>query len=258
MLLHTASKMLFMEKPFTITFPTGATAEVVQVDPSVDLQVLVREMGLERHQPVLVVIGGASKLSQADFNRVRRLFTEVLAPLAEKWQATVIDGGTDAGVMRLMGQARLEEGGTFPLVGVIPIGLAILPGQSAPSSDAAPLEPNHTHFVLIPGSNWGDESAWIANLATTLSNAADSVTVLINGGEVSWIDASQSIQSERSLIVVAGSGRTADVLATALRGNITDSRAEAIVASGLVRAIDLDTGADTLAKMIEEIFAPKP
>jgi hypothetical protein len=247
-----------MEKPFTVTFPSGAIAEVVRVNPQVDLYDLLHEIELDRHRPVLVVIGGASKLSKEDFNRVRRLFTEVLAPLAEKWQATVIDGGTDAGVMRLMGQARIEVNGNFPLVGVIPIDLAILPEQSAPSSDAAPLEPNHTHFILIPGSEWGDESTWIANIATALTaDAAGSVTVLINGGEVSWIDASQSVQSDRSLIVVAGSGRTADMLATALHGNIVDQRAEPIVASGLVQAIDLETGAATLTKMIEEIFSPK-
>lgn len=247
-----------MEKPFTITFSSGAIATVIHVDPSVDLQMLMQEMGLDRQQPVLVVIGGASKLSQEDFNRVRRLFTEVLAPLAQKWQATVIDGGTDAGVMRLMGQARLEVGGDFPLVGVIPVGLAILPEHNAPAADAAALEPNHSHFVLIPGSCWGEESSWIAELATTLTDAEDSVTILINGGEVSWMDASQSVQSERSLIVVAGSGRTADILATALQGEITDERAKAIVASGLVRAIDLETGSLTLAQMIEEIFAPEP
>lgn len=247
-----------MEKPFTITFPGGASATVVYVDPSVDLEQLMQDMGLARQRPVLVVIGGASKLSQADFNRVRRLFIEVLAPLAQKWQATVIDGGTDAGVMRLMGQARLEVSGSFPLVGVIPVGLAILPEQTAPSADAAALEPNHSHFILVPGSTWGDESSWIADFASTLTDADDSVTILINGGEVSWLDASQSVQSERSLIVVAGSGRTADVLATALQGETTDERAKAIVASGLVRAIDLETGSKTLTQMIEEIFAREP
>lgn len=251
-----------MEKPFTITFPGGAVAEAIQVNSSQvnspdDLQMLLGQMDLVRQQPVLVVIGGASKLSQEDFRRVRRLFTDVLAPLAQKWKVTVIDGGTDAGVMRLMGQARMEVNGDFPLVGVIPTGLAILPEQTAPSEDAAPLEPNHTHFILIPGSQWGDESLWIANIATALTEASDSVTVLINGGEVSWIDASRSIESERSLIVVAGSGRTADILANALEGNIMDERAEPIVASGLVRAIDLEAGAITLTSMIEEIFASK-
>ncbi len=79
--------------------------------------------------------------------------------------------------------------------------------------------------------------------------------MLVNGGEVSWKDASESIEAERSLIVVAGSGRTADILASAVRGQSTDSRAEEIVSSGLVQAIDLEAGASAFASMIEEIFA---
>lgn len=244
-----------MEQPFKITFSNTCTAQVVTVSPTVDLNSLLLQMGLTCGRPVLVVVGGASKISPDDFQRVRRLFTEVLAPLAERWQATVVDGGTDTGVMRLMGEARQQVGGQFPLVGVIPYGLAVLPDQTALSPEAAPLEPHHTHFVLVPGSSWGDESTWIARIATTLTDVADSVTVLINGGEVTWQDASQSVEADRSLIVVAGSGRTADVLAAAIDGQASDRRAEEIVASGLVQAINLESGAGNLAALIEQIFA---
>jgi hypothetical protein len=244
-----------MEQPFEITFPTGLIAEVIQITSSADLDFVLQTLGIDSRRPAIVVIGGASKLSTSDFNRVQQLFVKVLAPLAQKWRAAVIDGGTDAGVMRLMGQARMAIAADFPLVGVIPIGLAALPDKEAPSPVAAPLEANHTHFVLVPGSKWGDESPWIANIASAIANATASVTVLVNGGEVSWKDASESIEAERSLIVVAGSGRTADILANAVRGQSTDSRAEEIVSSGLVQAIDLEAGASAFASMIEEIFA---
>ncbi|MGA7936177.1 MAG: hypothetical protein WCA35_21670 [Kovacikia sp.] len=247
-----------MEQPFEITFPTGSTAEVMQIHSSVDLEFVLQKLGIDDQRPVLVVIGGASKLSDSDFKRVRQLFGTVLAPLAQKWKAAVVDGGTDAGVMRLMGQARLEIGADFPLIGVIPIGLATLPGQPPPSPEAAPLEANHTHFVLVPGSHWGDESAWIAETASVIADTtAASVTVLVNGGEVAWKDASESVDAERSLIVVAGSGRTADILANALRGESTDKRADDIVSSGLVQAIDLQDGINAFGIMIEEIFASR-
>jgi ATP-dependent protease HslVU (ClpYQ) peptidase subunit len=77
----------------------------------------------------------------------------------------------------------------------------------------------------------------------------------VNGGEVTWRDASKSVEADRSLIVVAGSGRTADILANAVRGQSTDKRAAEIVSSGLVRAIDLEAGTNAFAIMIEEIFA---
>jgi len=237
-----------------ICFHNGAIAVATQIDPLVDLDIVLHDLSLDRHRPVLVVIGGASKLSQEDFDRVHQLFVQVLAPLAQKWQAAVIDGGTDTGVMRLMGEARLAVGADFPLIGVVPIGLATLPEQSAPAADAAPLEPNHTHFVFVPGSNWGDESEWIANLASTLADTAPSVTVLVNGGEITWKDASQSVQAERSILVIAGSGRTADIIAAALKGQVTDTRAIALVSSGLVQAIDLSSDPGTLTESIDKIF----
>ena len=93
----------------------------------------------------------------------------------------------------------------------------LLPDQTTtPSEDAAPLEPNHTHFVLIPGNNWGDESPWMMEVATVLSGTAPSITLLINGGEVTFIDALNSVNAGRLIIVIAGSGRTADKLADRL------------------------------------------
>lgn len=245
-----------MAKPSKISFANGLVAESIRLKTPADLTAGLHQLGLKGRHPALVLIGGASKLSEADFHRLQRLFIEVLAPLAQKWQAVVIDGGTDAGVMRLMGQARSAIGASFPLVGVTPLGLATLPAKAATALEAAPLEPHHTHFILVPGSSWGDESSWIAKIASAIADAA-SVTVLINGGEITWKDASQSVKADRSIIVIAGTGRTADILAAALYGSPADERAEPLVASGLVRAIDLEAGADTLAAIIEDIFAAK-
>ena len=245
-----------MAKPSKISFPNGLVAESIRLETPTELELGLRQLGFEGQHPALVLIGGASKLSDPDFHRLQILFTEVLAPLAQKWQAVVIDGGTDAGVMRLMGQARSAICANFPLLGVTPLGLVTLPTEAATTQEAATLEPHHTHFIFVPGSKWGDESVWIASVASAIAASA-SVTVLINGGEITWKDASQSVKADRSIIVIAGSGRTADSLAAALHGQSNDKRAESLVASGLVRAIDLETGASTLATIIEDIFATK-
>ena len=244
-----------MAKPSKISFSNGLVAESIRLETSAELASGLHQLGFEGRHPALVLIGGASKLSEPDFDRLQTLFVEVLAPLAQKWQAIVIDGGTDAGVMRLMGQARSAIAASFPLVGVTPIGLVTLPTKVPTMLDAAPLEPHHTHFIFVPGSNWGDESVWIASVASAIASA--SVTVLINGGEITWKDASQSVKADRSIIVIAGTGRTADILAAALYGDSGDARAESLVSSGLVRAIDLDDEADTLATLVEDIFAAK-
>lgn len=246
-----------MEQSFQLTFANGRTAQAIHLQRDADLPDALNQLGLQGPGPVLVVVGGASKLSDADRRRVQALFVKVLAPLAKDMKTFVVDGGTDAGIMKLMGEARTQINASFPLIGVAPIGLATLPNASNASDEASLLEPNHTHFALIPGSSWGDESPWIAKIASTLADSQPSIVILINGGEVTWKDASQNIQEGRPVVVIAGSGRTADVLAAVLRGKATDQRAEDLISSGLVQAIDLTTDFRTLFKKIKQAFLAK-
>jgi hypothetical protein len=244
-----------MEKPFKIAISNELTASAIQVQPPDDLSTALRELALHSPRPVLVVVGGASKVSEADLSRLRLLFVKVLAPLAEELGASVVDGGTDVGVMKMMGQARAETAATFPLIGVTPVGKVALPDQIPSSSKLTALEPHHTHFVLVPGSNWGDESPWLARVASVLANGAPSVTVLVNGGEIAWKDVSENLKANRPLLVIAGSGRLADTLAAELRGEATDERAKELVASGLVQAIDLTESFDSLTRLLNKMFS---
>lgn len=202
-----------MEKPFKITFPNGRTAEATRANSPLELSDALRELGLRAPHPTVVLIGGAGGIGEADFSRLRPLFVDVLAPLVEAHGAFVVDGGTDVGVMRLMGQARTETRSTFPLVGVAVEVKVVFPGAAPSSRDASPLDPHHTHFVLVPGSDWGDESPWLASVARELAREASSITVLVNGGETAREDVSQSLRAGRPLVVVAGTGRLADEIA---------------------------------------------
>ncbi len=246
-----------MEKPFKVSFSNGSSAYAVRVQRSAELSVALRKLGLHRSHPVLVLVGGAGGLSDVDMTRLRPLFAEVLAPLTEALGVFVVDGGTDAGVMRLMGQARTETLATFPLIGVAATGTVVLPDAPLLRSDAAPLEPNHTHFVLVPGSDWGDDSPWLARLASVLAKEAPSVTVLVNGGETSWKDVSQSVEAGRPVLAISGSGRAADMLAGALRGEVADGRAKNLAVSGLVQAVDISADSDGLVRIIEQMLSVK-
>jgi transcriptional regulator with XRE-family HTH domain len=245
------------EKPFELGFSNGSRAHAIRVHRSAELPVALGELGLRHSRPVLVVVGGAGEVSAADMARLRPLFEEALAPLAETLGTFVVDGGTDAGVMRLLGQAHAKTRATFPLVGVAAIGTVVLPGAPPPRSDAAPLETNHTHFVLVPGSEWGDDSPWLPRVAGVLARGTPSVTVVINGGENTWKDIAQSVKAGRPVITVAGSGRAADALAGALRGEPVDGRARDLAISGLVRAIDMTAEPDALAGEIEKVLSVK-
>lgn len=244
-----------MNKPFRLTFANGQTAKAVQVQDPVILKDDLERIGLQPSRPILVVVGGASQMSESDFHRLQLLFVKVLAPIAEKLGAYVVDGGTDAGVMQLMGQARSQIAATFPLIGVAPDGKVALPNHQGEADDATPLEPHHTHFVLIPGSNWGDESPWIVRVATVLAAGNPSVTVLLNGGEVTYLDARYSVIVGRLVIVVAGSGRMADQLAAAVRGEAADERVQKLAQSGLVKEVNLHEGFEALSIVIEKMLS---
>lgn len=243
-----------MPKSFSVTFPNGLTAFATRVHEAEELTAAVSEMGLGGSRPTIVLVGGADGLQQPDHDRLRPWFVGALAPLVQNLSACIVDGGTDTGVMRLMGRARADAKGDFPLIGVAAIGTISLPGNSPPTPGATPLEPYHTHFLLVPGDRWGDESPWLNRTAKVLANNAPSVTILVDGGETTLQDLLQSVRARRPVIVVGGSGRLADTLAGALAGEEVDGRAKQLVASGLLRPVSLSDRPGKLTKAIEEVL----
>lgn len=232
-------------RAFPLTLAVGARASAIRVEGEDQLRAAAAALGLSG--PVLVIVGGADRMEERELDRVEPLFRDVLARLAEEQGAIVIDGGTDSGVMKLAGRVRGTS--SFPLVGVVAAELAAESPESG--SDAAPLEPHHSHFLFVPGTQWGDESPWLARFATVVADGRPSATVLVNGGDVTLSDAEQSVAAARHVIAVSGSGGTADTLAAAARGESTDRRARELAASGLVHAAD----SAAIRSLLDELFA---
>jgi hypothetical protein len=236
----------------------GSAPWTIRVAAPAELPGRLTELGLGGARPVMVLVGGADRLDEADLARLRPLFDEGLAPLVDALGAGVVDGGTDAGVMALMGQARAKLGATFPLIGVAADGTVDTTTATATRRDAVAVEPNHSHAVLVPGATWGDESPWLAAVAAVLAGEAPSVTVIVNGGEVTLDDAARSVEANRPVVVLAGSGRTADALAAALAREPADKRVAALAASGLLQAVDLADGPPALARAVAALLAGAP
>jgi SLOG in TRPM, prokaryote len=155
--------------------------------------------------------------------------------------------------MRLLGEARSGARADFPLIGVAAAGTVTLPGGQPPRDDAAMLDPDHTHLVLVPGDDWGAETSWIAQVATDLAGSKLSATVLVNGGEIAYSDVERSLDAGRPVLTVEGSGRTADQLAAAVQGRPADERAVALVKSGLIQAVPADNP-DRLASVLSAVL----
>ncbi|MEM9906324.1 MAG: hypothetical protein AAF921_15000 [Cyanobacteria bacterium P01_D01_bin.44] len=249
------------------TFANGQTFHVLDLPNSLGYQDALLALGLQGPVPSAVIIGGASNMSPQSQARLLQVFTQVLAPLAESLGITVFDGGTDAGVIHMMGQARHHIRGSFNLVGVVPRGKAQLPerlstaGIGINSESGCQLEPHHTHFVLIPGDEWGSESKWLAEFASILAGPRPSITLLINGGKISLVDLQLNLAAGREAIVLSGSGRLADKIAKTIDGTepTNDLTIQALVKEYYPQQLtvfDLSSPLESLNHRLEAYFRP--
>jgi hypothetical protein len=199
----------------TINFPQQQTLSVFPTERS-NLAQALSELGLKDNYPVIVLIGGEVDEKRVD---ITRRAIEMISRIAEDLHAAVICGGTDIGVMSEIGRIRSRESYKFPLIGITPEELVTWPGGPRSTKllwmgkQRWQLASHYSHFILVPGEQFGDESAWIVDTATLLSKDNHSVTILINGGEVSRKDIQLSLESGRQVIVLSRTGRLADELA---------------------------------------------
>lgn len=197
-----------------IDFPTQQVLCVFPQEPA-ELGPALSELHLNESYPVIVLIGGEIDAPQVD---VTRQAIQTIAKIAQDMNALVICGGTDMGITAEIGQVHSKIGYTFPLVGIAPEELVTWKDGPASTKklwwgkQRSQLEAHHTHFILVPGIKFGDESSWIVATAALLSKDHRSVTVLINGGEVSRKDVDLSLKVGRPVIALSRTGHLADEL----------------------------------------------
>ena len=190
----------------------GITVGAVNITDNKEIPEALKGLDIPHPKTVIVLVGGAGGIGWLDKFPMRKAIN-IIAKLAEETQSVVVDGGTQAGIMTEIGRQRKRNNFSFPLVGVVFDSLLM---QEEPQSI---LDSNHTHFFLVPGDDWGDESAWISKIATTISGNERSVTILVNGGKISRTDVEYSLLENRPTVIMRGTGRLADEIT--LTGNVT-------------------------------------
>jgi hypothetical protein len=210
----------------------GSGVEWVEAGESDDPAELLDRLGLPKgSQPVILVCGGA-KLSRREAQLCRDALGPAVRDAAFAASAAVVDGGTDAGVMSIVGQARAEELGQTRaeelgqtraeersaievLVGVAPRGKVRLPGERG---DGVALEPNHTHAVLAPGAEFGAERETLFAITAALAGSHPVAVVLAGGGVQAGNEALETARRGWPLLVLADTGGTADEVAAHREG----------------------------------------
>jgi hypothetical protein len=206
---------LVMGEPFSIPFDAAHTATAIRVSPQIAPERALAALNLPPYSAVLVIHGGAGQMQKSYMDITRQFLIESVSSLAEKHRLLVIDGGTQSGTAQIMGEAREAVNGSYSLVGVVPEGRVRYPGS--PSGDHTEhternaLNPAHSHFMLVQGSEFGDESALLVGLLRAAGRPG--AAFVINGGDIVLEEAHMHCAQNNTLITLAGSGRMADVLA---------------------------------------------
>lgn len=232
----------------TITFANGNRAVVITVPRDASAQSILKALDFAQPHALMMVFGGAKGLDDSRKARLAELFIDAIAPVAAELGALIMDGGTQSGVMAMMGEAVARDGRRSQLLGVAPKGKIAHPeiaGASA-GSDGTPLEPNHSHFVLVESAEWGGETGTMLELARAFN--APTIAILVNGGKIAGDEALQSVRNGWQLLVIDGSGRFADELSAAVRdGQVAKSvEVSEIARSGLVMLFHVDDPAEKL------------
>jgi len=186
-----------------IQLKRNVTVKAANISDNSEIQEALIQLEIPHPNTAIVLVGGAGGIEFMDKFPTRKAI-KVVAQLAEETHSVVLDGGTHAGIMAEIGTQRKRNGYNFPLVGIVFDSLVMK------EEHRSIMDGNHTHFFLIPGSDWGDESGWIAKIATAVAGDEKSVTILVNGGNISRTDVEYGLLENRPAFIMRGTGRMAD------------------------------------------------
>ncbi len=253
-----------------ILFSNGNKALAVTAPANTPATDVLKTLGFQQPKALIIVIGDANEFDDSLKARLKFLCNLGIARVAAEGEAVIIDGGTQAGIMEMMGQAVAEQGRQSILLGVAPSGIVTYPGGPVGGSisQSAPLDPNHSHFVLVEGNNWGDETSMMYKLVDELGKKIPVLAILVGGGEIAKHEAWQTVQRRWPLIVIKGAGGTADTIATLWEKKKTQQRNDTasspdpelteIIDKGDVHLFPLDGTVEQFEKLLKQLLYRTP
>jgi hypothetical protein len=242
---------------FELMFENGHRASAVRIQTAADIVKAMQVLGFTSAMPTLFVSGGAGGMSEND-RQITHKILEAVGQFARDQGAVVVDGGTESGIMQMLGEVRDKTNGSFLLIGVAPLGKVSFPGYQNPNEEAF-LEDSHSHFVLVDGDDWGAESPTIVALTNHLSGngTRPAVGLLINGGKIAMQEVYLASTHEHKIpiLVLEGSGRAADDISSAYRSGRTSQRIlQAILRGGDIQLVGTSEGPEGMLEKLSLKF----
>ncbi|MDM8554830.1 SLATT domain-containing protein [Desulfococcaceae bacterium HSG7] len=254
---ETEIKIDTYEPSSLINFPNGNTAKLIKVPLNATPDDFLERLGLSPPKALIIIAGGTKDFDEKLKSRMYQFFSRGIARAASDIEAMIIDGGTHAGWMAVMGESVAGRGHKTPLIGISPAGRVTYPESSETQSDQnkVPLDPNHSHFISVDTSDWGGEVNMMFRFAEHLkgSNDIPVMTVLVNGGKFSRAEVLHSVRLGSPIIIFKGSGRLADEIAKLheeMPDFIENPEMAEIVQEGDIRLFSVESSINALERMI--------
>ncbi len=254
-----------MLKNKEVKFPSGNRAQLVRPAAGTPAADILKKLKIEKPEALIMIVGGAANVDKSLNLLLVQLLSRGIARTAAETGAMIIDGGTRAGVMELMGQGVADRGRKSILLGVAPAGRVTYPGgpKGGSISEGAPLDPNHSHFVLADCDDWGCEDAVMFELAQVLAQRTPAITILVNGGEYSKNEVLKSVRQGWPLIIIEKTGRLADEIAAFWKEKVDNKKDPGIedpvmaeiIADGNIQIFPLDCPLEKMDTLIHDHFA---
>ena len=208
-------------------------ALITKADSNDSAENIISALQLQSSKPksIILIFGGASgnlDTSDTSITILHQILDDVLQYAADN-DAIIIDGGTKSGIMEIVGQraSKIEQSKKPIILGVAPAGLISLinstkqednyknEGDNDGENDKVLLDPNHSHFVLVEGDKWGDETIKLFEIASSLSTSDIPIVALLSGGgRISKKEILFCINQNWPVIVIEKTGYLADEIAS--------------------------------------------
>lgn len=238
----------------TIHFANEHEALLVHVRRDTPADQIIAALKLPRPRGLICLNGGTAKLSEDLKMQLRRLLVDSLARVAAENAITLVTGGTDAGIFSLLGEGLAKWGREAPCLGVTPSTPVTWPGRS---QGQTPLEPHHSHFIVVDGKDWGDEMQTMYSVVQSLSQDCASIAVFAGGGNVTLREMRANVEQGREMILIAGSGRSTDAVLDIHAGSTSSVQAlQEIASKGRIVRFEIERGPEQFTRLLESHISP--
>ena len=186
-------------------------------DGTEPLRIALSALSIPCDRPVLVLAGRAKRNKwDRDDDAQRILLDTAVAALCRDTEAVVISGGTNAGIMAVLGKSMAEFAPDTVLVGVAPHLKLKGHGASEGDADAEYAEPRH-RMIRTSGDVWGSEGQTLVRVAEGVASGRPIVMLVIGGGKGTAREIALAARRRWPVVLLTGCGGESEATAVRLR-----------------------------------------